>query len=173
MSKSTASVPEPVLVALGANLGEPLATLDAAVRSLRLEAGLLRVSSPWRTSPVGGPEGQPDYINAVALLNPPDSLAQPRLLLDWLLDLERRHGRERTERWSARTLDLDLLVYGARAVSEPGLELPHPRLEERAFVLAPLAELWPAWRHPLSGRSASGLLNELNGSGVTRLTARW
>lgn len=173
LSKSPASVPEPVLIALGANLGDPLTTLDEAVRSLRLEAGLLRVSSPWRTAPVGGPPGQPDYINAVALLNPPEDLRDPRQLLDWLLELERRHGRERKERWSARTLDLDLLAFGARSLREPGLELPHPRLEDRAFVLAPLAELWPAWRHPQSGRSAEELVARLDTAGVTRLAARW
>lgn len=162
-----------MLVALGANLGEPLLTLDSAVRSLRQHAGLVRVSSPWRTAPVGGPAGQPDYINAVALLNPPGELAGPRRLLDWLLDLERRHGRERTERWSARTLDLDLLAYGGRSVTEPGLELPHPRLADRAFVLAPLAELWPDWRHPLTGRPARELSDGLGTAGVTRLPARW
>ena len=174
MSKSRVRVPEPVLIALGANLGDPLATLDAAMRKLRQQGGLLRASSPWRTAPMGGPAGQPDYINAVALLNPPENLAEPRRLLDWLLELERSHGRERTERWSARTLDLDLLAYGTRAVSEAGLELPHPRLQERAFVLAPLAELWPDWTHPDSdGVTARELLDRLDTAGVTRLPARW
>ena len=165
--------PEPVLVALGANLGDPLLTLDRAVRSLRDEAGLARISSPWRTAPVGGPPGQPDYINAVALLFPPEELHGPRRLLDRLLALEKEHGRERTERWAARTLDLDLLAFGERHVSEPGLDVPHPRLQERVFVMAPLAELWPDWRHPSSGRSARELAAELGSNGCVRLPVRW
>lgn len=140
---------------------------------MRQEAGLLRASSPWRTEPVGGPAGQPDFINAVALLDPPEALADPRRLLDWLLELERNHGRERQERWAARTLDLDLLAYGERRLSEPGLELPHPRLTERVFVLAPLAELWPAWQHPLTGLTAANMLAGLDATGVIRLPARW
>ena len=165
--------PEPVLVALGANLGRPLETLDLAVSSLRHDAGLARISSPYRTAPVGGPPGQPDYINAVALLFPPEQLAEPRALLDWLLALEVRHGRERGERWAARTLDLDLLAFGSRSVSEPGLEVPHPRLTERAFVVEPLAGLWPDWRHPVSGRTARELARSFPPGGSLRLPVRW
>lgn len=164
---------EPVLVALGANLGEPLLTLDSAVRRLRQDAGLLRASSPWLTKAVGGPAGQPDYVNAVALLSPPEGLATPGRLLDWLLELEREHGRVRQERWEARTLDLDLLAFGQQQLEQPGLQVPHPRLHERAFVLAPLAELWPDWQHPQLGRSAAQLLAAADRSGVTRLQARW
>lgn len=164
---------EPILIALGANLGDPLATLDSAVTRLRQEAGLLRTSSPWRTAAVGGPAGQPDYINAVALLRRVPALPSPELLLGWLLELERQHGRVRGERWEARTLDLDLLAWGERKVDQPGLQLPHPRLHERAFVLAPLAELWPDWPHQQTGKTATNLLGELSLHGVTRLPARW
>ena len=163
----------PALVALGANLGEPLAALDAVMLQLRREAGLLRASSPWLTAAVGGPAGQPDYINAVALLLPPPALARPAALLDWLLQLELDHGRVRTERWAARTMDLDLLAVGDLVLDEPGLQLPHPRLAERAFVLAPLAELWPGWSHPQSGETAADLLARQDPAGVTRLQARW
>lgn len=164
---------EPVLVALGANLGDPLATLDRAVTRLRQAAGLARISSPWRTEPVGGPPDQPDYINAVALLFPPPALAEPRALLEWLLALEREHGRERGERWAARTLDLDILAFGQRTVDETGLTIPHPRLGERAFVVEPLAELWPDWTHPLTGAAARTLAGRLGGSGSERLPVRW
>lgn len=165
--------PEPILVALGANLADPLATLDQVLTVLRAEAGLLRVSSPYRTAPVGGPPGQPDFINAVALLRPVAALPTPEQLLAWLLQLEQQHGRVRSERWAARTLDLDLLAWGQRQLDQPGLSLPHPRLQERAFVLAPLVELWPQWRHPVTGLSAAELLNRLDCSGVSRLAARW
>lgn len=164
---------EPILIALGANLAEPFDTLRSALRSLRAEAGLLRVSSPYRTAPVGGPSGQPDYINAAALLRPVEHLPGPAELLDWLLELEREHGRTRSERWAARTLDLDLLAWGERKLDLPGLNLPHPRLQERAFVLAPLAELWPGWRHPISGLSARELLARVDLSGIDRLRMRW
>lgn len=165
--------PEPILLALGANLEDPLATLGQVVARLRAEAGLLRVSSPYRTAPVGGPAGQPDFINAVALLRPVATLPDPQQLLAWLLELEREHGRIRTERWAARTLDLDLLAWGERQLELPGLSLPHPRLQERAFVLAPLAELWPEWQHPLSGLSAADLLQQVGAVGVNRLPVRW
>lgn len=164
---------EPVLIALGANLGDPLDTLDRTVQLLRLEAGLLRVSSPWLTTPVGGPPGQPDFINAVALAVPPAPLREPRVLLDWLLAVERRFGRERSERWAARTLDLDLLAFGDRVLDLPGLQLPHPRLAERPFVLAPLSELWSDWRHPVTGATAADLLARTGSAGVTRLPPRW
>lgn len=164
---------EAVVVALGANLGEPLDTLDRAVQLLRREAGLLRASSPWLTTPVGGPAGQPDYVNAVVLAVPPEPLRDPQVLLAWLLALERRFGRERSERWAARTLDLDLLAFGDRVLDLPGLQVPHPRLAERPFVLAPLAELWPDWRHPVSGERAADLLVRTGSAGVTRLPPRW
>src|SRR5690625_3121466 len=80
-------------------------------------------------------------MNAVVLLRSVPQLADPQSLLRWLLQLEHEYGRQRTERWSARTLDLDLLAWGERQLAVPGLSLPHPRLHERPFVLAPLAEL--------------------------------
>lgn len=165
--------PEAILVAIGANLGDPLATADAVVGRLRAEGGLLRASSPYLTEPVGGPAGQPDFINAVVLLRSVPQLPDPQSLLRWLLQLEHEYGRQRTERWSARTLDLDLLAWGERQLAVPGLSLPHPRLHERPFVLAPLAELWPDWRHPGLGATAPELLAQLDQSGVTRLPARW
>jgi len=145
-------------IALGANLGDPAATLTA-VRP-RLEAALAvrcglplvrgcRWSPLFRTAPVGGPPGQPAYVNAVLVAGPlPDPTPDPRSLLDDLLALERAFGRVRGERWGPRLLDLDLLWCGAFRLKEPALELPHPRLHQRRFVLEPLAALDPALSPP-------------------------
>jgi len=142
-------------VALGANLGDPRRTLLRALRWLAALPGtrLSRASSLHRTSPVGPP--QPDFLNAVARL---ETHLSPETLLVALLTLEQAAGRERTVHWGPRTLDLDLLLMGADGslvhkvqpyrlqlplLAGPDLVLPHPRLHERRFVLAPLAELDP------------------------------
>lgn len=143
-------------VALGANLGDPVATL-VAVRPL-LQALLEPLAgseqachwSPlFRTAPVGGPPDQPDYLNAVVLLEAIRPDPDPRALLAGLQQLERRFGRERRERWGPRLLDLDLLWCGAAVCRQGELELPHPRLAQRAFVLAPLAAIEPELVPPL------------------------
>ncbi len=143
-------------IAIGANLGDPVATFTA-VRP-RLEAELrawaaaplqLRWSPRFRTQPVGGPPGQPPYLNAVLLAwhgpaqGPGGTWPDPLALLERLLQLEAAFGRERRERWGPRRLDLDLLWCGDLSGHSPELELPHPRLGERAFVLAPLAAIDP------------------------------
>lgn len=134
-----------VYVALGANLGERERTLHAAVGELDALHGVRVVRrSRWiETAPVGGPPGQPPYLNGVVELE--CSLA-PAELLAALHAIEARHGRVREVRNAARTLDLDLLLFGAQRCSGAELELPHPRMEEREFVLAPLAELAPDLR---------------------------
>ncbi|KAB7770661.1 2-amino-4-hydroxy-6-hydroxymethyldihydropteridine diphosphokinase [Xanthomonas sp. LMG 12462] len=139
----SAATPAPVqaCIGLGGNLGDAAATLRAALAALDTlpQTRLLRASQLYR-SPAWGREDQPDFINAAALV----STTLPALdLLQALLDLEHRHGRQRLpgERWGPRTLDLDLLLY-AEAVSDlPGLQVPHPFLHQRAFVLLPLAEI--------------------------------
>ena len=128
-------------IALGSNLEDPEAQVRrgfddiAALPATRLVAR----SSLHRTVPVGY-AGQPDFINACALVE--TSLA-PRALLEALLAIEQRHGRVRTIRNGPRTLDLDLILYGDRRIDEPGLTVPHPRAREREFVLKPLLEVWP------------------------------
>jgi 2-amino-4-hydroxy-6-hydroxymethyldihydropteridine diphosphokinase len=154
-----------ILLALGANLpsdaGAPAATLRAALTALE-EAGV-RVrarSSFYRSGPVP-PSDQPDYVNAVAIV---ETALDPRSLLMLLHEIEARFGRVRGERNAARTLDLDLLDYDGRiADGAEGPVLPHPRLHERAFVLRPLAEIAPHWRHPRLGRSALALAKDLPG----------
>jgi 2-amino-4-hydroxy-6-hydroxymethyldihydropteridine diphosphokinase len=127
-------------IGLGANLGDPRATLDAAFERLAAlpAATLLRRSSLYRTAPIDS--GGPDYLNAVAEIA---TTLAPHELLALLQGIEREHGRERPYRNAPRTLDLDLLLFDDQVLTAPDLALPHPRLHERAFVLAPLAELTP------------------------------
>lgn len=133
-------------VALGANLGNPVATVRAAAEALAgmRDSRLVAVSSLYRTAPVGL-LGQPDFINAVAAL---ETELMPSALLDQLFAIEARFGRQRSVRNAARTLDLDLLLHGTTRCDDPGLILPHPRMHERAFVLVPLAEIAPQLEIP-------------------------
>jgi len=130
-------------IGLGGNLGDAVATLHAAMQELHglPQTRLVRASKFYRT-PAWGVADQPDFINAVALL---DTRLPPRDLLDALLDIERSFGRERhrSERWGPRVLDLDLLLYDSAVIDEPGLCVPHPHLHERAFALLPLVEITP------------------------------
>ena len=153
-------------VGLGGNVGDAAATLRAALPALDGLPGtrLLRASRLYRT-PAWGVTDQPDFVNAVALL---DTTLSPRALLDGLLAIERAFGRERRERWGPRTLDLDLLVYGGAAIDEPGLHVPHPHLHERAFVLLPLAEIAPDLEVPGQGRAAE-LRARIDGAGCEPL----
>lgn len=126
---------------LGSNLGDRLTNLQAAVDALQTEPGLRVTASSrvWETVPVGGPP-QPDYLNAVIRVET-DLSAQD--LLDVARRVEARLGRVRKERWGARTLDVDILLFDGEQIDEPDLVVPHPRMAERAFVLLPLLELEP------------------------------
>ena len=128
-----------VYIGIGSNLGNRARHLEFAFRSLKAlrETSLLRHSRIYESEPVG-PGLQGPYLNAVAEL---ETSLGPRALLDELLEIETRAGRVRREHWGPRTLDLDLLLYGEERIDEPGLEVPHPRLFERNFVLEPLAEV--------------------------------
>lgn len=139
---------ERAAIALGSNLGDRRATLDAAVVVLIASPGIqLLARSAWHTSaPVGPP--QPDYLNGCAVLA---TALAPQALLERLLAIERHFGRVRGERWGPRTLDLDLIFYGQQRLQTPQLEIPHPRLRQRSFVLEPLAEIAPHWVDPVSG----------------------
>lgn len=161
---------ELALIALGANLGEPRATLSWAKEQLATVGTVVAASRLYRTAPVGGPPGQADYLNAAVALRTP--LAPPELLAA-LLSFERAAGRERRERWGPRVLDLDLLAVGSRALRTKELELPHPRLLERAFVLAPLAEVAPDWVHPERGLCVRDALGQVSAAGVVALGDPW
>ncbi|GGM17615.1 2-amino-4-hydroxy-6-hydroxymethyldihydropteridine diphosphokinase [Deinococcus aerophilus] len=157
-------------IALGANLGHPHDTLRWAVQAVAQHGELRGVSGLYRTAPVGGPAGQPDYLNAALHLN---TALAPHALLNALHELEARAGRERRERWAARLLDLDLIVYDGLVQAGPLLTLPHPRAWERAFVLAPLADLNPELRHPQTGETVAGGLKRTGEAGVVLERRRW
>lgn len=155
-------------VALGANLGHPAATVRAALAALSEipESALIAASSLYRTAPLGL-KHQPDFINAVAAL---DTALAPLALLEALFAIEARFGRSRGVKNAPRTLDLDLLLYGESRMNEARLTLPHPRMHERAFVLAPLAEIAPECSIPGHG-GVSELLASCRGQDVARIVA--
>ncbi len=144
-----------VLLGLGANVGDPLQQLGVAVDALRGFIHDLAISSVFRTEPVGYVE-QPDFLNLVVRGR---TELDPHELLDRVQGVEREMGRERTFRNAPRVIDIDLLAYGEAVLDTPRLTLPHPGIPTRGFVLHPLAEIAPAWRHPVLGKTARELLD--------------
>lgn len=151
-----------ILIGMGANLvsrhGTPMATQKFAL--MRLAEGDVRVraTSPWYESAPVPVSDQPWFVNCVALLTTELSATA---LLARLHEIEHEFGRVRRERWEARVLDIDLLDYCGEVRGEPGLELPHPRMADRAFVLLPLRDLVPDWRHPVTGRTVDEMIADL------------
>ena len=163
-------------IALGTNLPfqglEGPALLLAALESIAGAHVKVRNRSSFWASPPWPPdlEGQPPYVNAVAEIDP-GPLDAPGLFA-LLTKIEAEYGRERRDRWAARTLDLDIIDFKGAVGEWNGIALPHPRIQERAFVLAPLADIAPDWRHPVLDRSASDLLARLgSGQEITRIPA--
>lgn len=153
------------VIALGANLGDPLATLREAVAAVSGLGAIVAVSSVYDTDPIGGPD-QPVYCNAVLLL---ETDLRPEALLSALQGIEHDHGRTRDVRWGARTLDLDIIDVDGRVSDDPQLTLPHPRAHERGFVLLPWLEI-----DPLAVIAGAGpvrtLVDAVSGQGVRRRT---
>lgn len=131
-------------VGIGSNLGERLQNLRAAVDGLASVSRIAAASSVYETAPIGGPDQGP-FLNAVVVI---DTARSPHSLLRELLVIERSRGRVRDTRWGPRTLDLDLIIWDRRSISEPGLTVPHPRMLDRRFVIEPLLEAWPEARLP-------------------------
>ena len=150
-----------VVLALGSNLGDRLANLQAAVDALAPGLEEVAVSPVYETAPVGGPP-QPDYLNAVLVAA---TSLPPRAVLDRGRAAEAALGRARGPRWGPRTLDVDVIAYGNEISSDPELTLPHPRAHERAFVLAPWHDVDPGAVIPGRGPVA-GLLAALPADGV-------
>jgi len=150
-----------VVIALGSNIAGGFASSEALLEAA-LErfppAGLKIIarSSWWRSAAWPDP-ADPEYRNGIALVEADQG---PQAALAALLGIEAELGRERSVRNAARTLDLDLIAYGRQVLEAPGLTLPHPRAHERRFVMGPLAEIAPAWRHPVLGRTAAELAAE-------------
>ena len=143
-----------VAIALGSNLGDRLAHLQFAVDRLQSVLHSIRVSPVEETEPFDVPDAQPPYLNAVAV---GETDLEPEVLLRRLLAIERERGRERPSVRAARTLDLDLILYGDRIIETPQLQVPHPRFRERAFVLGPLKHIAPDLRDPVTGRTVREL----------------
>jgi 2-amino-4-hydroxy-6-hydroxymethyldihydropteridine diphosphokinase len=153
-------------IGMGGNLaswaGQPETTLAAAALRLESLGRVVRRSSLYSTEPVGFAD-QPRFLNAVVAL---ETALEPRMLLEGLLAIEQEFGRDRAAGFAngPRTLDLDLLLFGDLKISEPDLDIPHPRLAERAFVLIPLNEIAPDTVVPPQGKTVSQLLEDLFGS---------
>jgi 2-amino-4-hydroxy-6-hydroxymethyldihydropteridine diphosphokinase len=153
------SPPVRVVIALGSNLGDRQAAIRYGASSLSPFISNLVLSDIIETEPEGeGLQDQPLYLNAVAV---GDTALDPRELLDRLLKIEAGRGRTRETPGAARTLDLDLVLFGDRVIREPGLEVPHPRFRERFFVLGPLAEIAPEIVDPETGLATWELLRSL------------
>lgn len=152
------------VLALGSNLGRRFQTLQGALDTLFDAPGLefVAVSPVYETDPVGGPEGQKPFLNAVVIV---ETTLDPATLLERAQSVENAFGRERVERWGPRTLDVDLIVVGTESSDDPELTLPHPRVHERAFVLVPWSQADPDAVVPGRGTVAE-LLAGLDQSGV-------
>ncbi|MCF0234772.1 MAG: 2-amino-4-hydroxy-6-hydroxymethyldihydropteridine diphosphokinase, partial [Thermoguttaceae bacterium] len=146
------TAPTPILIAFGSNLGDSSANIQEAARLLAAAPGVSRVrlSSIIRTFPAGGPKGQPIFANAVATAS---TVLEPLELLKVLQSVEVALRRERRERWGPRTLDADLILFGAEILDFPELKVPHPRAVWRDFVLRPACEIASEWRFPTTGLS--------------------
>ncbi|MEJ8475815.1 2-amino-4-hydroxy-6-hydroxymethyldihydropteridine diphosphokinase [Roseibium algae] len=153
---------------LGSNMGDPKVNLDAAIAKLNMSDGIkvLASSSGYKTPP-WGPVPQDDYRNICITV---ETSLSPRDLLERCLTIERELGRVRDIRWGPRLIDIDVLIYGTETVDEENLTIPHPRMGERAFVLVPLAEIWPD--APLGdGRTAEDTLLTCEGQNeIVKLT---
>ena len=146
------------VVALGSNLGDRQAHLDFAISRLRQLLEDIQISPVHETEPVGVPDDQPPFLNAAVIGR---STLGASELLAALFAIERDAGRQRPFPGAARTLDLDLILFGERVIDQPGLHVPHPRFRERRFVLEPLVEIAPGLQDPVTGLTVVELLKRL------------
>ncbi len=144
-----------IFLSLGSNQGDSQQTLREAIRMIELQAGpVVGASSVYRTA-AWGKTDQPDFLNQVIQVH---SCLQPTKLMVVILAIEQSLGRHRTEKWAPRTIDIDLLFYGDTVIVSPTLTLPHPQIQNRKFVLVPLAEIAPDFMHPVLKKNVLTLL---------------
>ena len=151
--------PTSIFLGLGSNLGDRRANFQGALTLLASRLTITQVSSLYETEPVGYLD-QPRFLNAVCQAT---TTAGPETVLAWAKETEAALGRTPSARYGPRTVDVDLLLYGSLVLATPSLVIPHPRLAERAFVLAPLAEIAPSAVHPVLKQTATVLLDAVAG----------
>jgi len=154
-----------IFLSLGANLGDRRRNLQEAVACLRAAMRVTAVSPVYETAPWGDTD-QPDFFNICLAAK---TTQAPLELLQFLKRIETELGRKKSRRWGPRLIDIDILAYGDRVIRERNLTIPHPRMAERTFVLAPLADIAPEWVHPITGKSVAQMLTAVYRAEVHRL----
>ena len=157
----------PAWLGLGANLGDRIGTLRESLTMIdNLPSTTLREVSSFYLTPPLGPPDQPEYINCAVRI---DTRLSPADLLAGLKDIEQKLGRQNRERWREREIDIDILLYGEMTLKEDHLQIPHPELHKRNFVLVPLAEIGPEVYHPVLGKSIRELQESIDTTGIERV----
>jgi 2-amino-4-hydroxy-6-hydroxymethyldihydropteridine diphosphokinase len=154
-------------IALGSNIGDRLGTMRQALMLLEDQCLLIKAASDVFETPPWGNTRQPRFLNACILAETEES---PQGLLELLLNTEKDLGRTRRYKWGPREIDLDLIFYDDHVLQEKDLVIPHPHMHRRAFVLFPLAQVAPDWRHPVLGKSVRELAGFVNGDSIIRIT---
>ncbi|MBI9017464.1 MAG: 2-amino-4-hydroxy-6-hydroxymethyldihydropteridine diphosphokinase [Phycisphaerae bacterium] len=149
-----------VYIGIGSNIGDRAAYINKALAILEATPGiiLLKMSELFETIPVGGPENQSNFLNGAVMIK---CQLPPTTLLELLLNIENKLGRKRQDHWGSRTIDLDILLFNDHIIDLPNLKVPHPLMNQRLFVIEPLAQIAPDAIHPESNKTISQILQDL------------